>query len=92
MKSDRWPRLRPLLDRALELEGAARQIFVASLEGEDPGLRAELERLIAEHESLGPQTIPNAMDLAAPLVVDALHEDAARAPPTSSRKPIPLVV
>ena len=76
MKSDRWPRLRPLLDRALELDGDARRAYVASLDGEDADLRADLERLLAGHEALGGHTMPNAMQLAIPAVAERLHEDA----------------
>jgi len=76
MKSDRWPRLRPLLDRALELDADARRAYVLSLEGEDAELRSELERLLVEHESIAHRTMPNAMELAVPAVADRLHEDA----------------
>jgi len=76
MKPDSWPRLRPLLDRALELDGDARREYVEALEGEDADLRAEIERLLVEHESLSSQTQRNAMELAVPAVADRLHEDA----------------
>jgi len=76
MKSDRWPRLRPLLDRALELDADARRAYVLSLDGEDAELRDELERLLVEHESIASRTMPNAMELAVPAVADRLHEDA----------------
>jgi eukaryotic-like serine/threonine-protein kinase len=77
MHSDRWPLLRPLLDRALELDGDARRAYVASLDAADADLRAELERLLVAHEALGTKAMPNAMDLAVPAVADRLHEDAA---------------
>ena len=76
MKSDRWPRLRPLLDRALELDTDARLAFVRSLQGDEAELRPELERLLAEHASLARRTLPNAMELAVPAVAERLHEDA----------------
>ncbi len=75
MKSDRWPRLRPLLDHALELDADARRAYILSLEGEDADLRAELECLLVAHESIARRTMPNAMELAVPAVADRLHED-----------------
>ena len=75
MKMERWLRLRPLLDQALELHGEARQRFLAAL-GDDNELRCDLERLLADHEKLGPQTAPNAFDLATPVLAERLNEDA----------------
>ncbi len=77
MKPDQWSRLRPLLEHALELEGEARHAYISSLGDDNAELRTELSRLLAEHDRIGPQAMPNAMDLAAPAVVDQLHEDAA---------------
>jgi len=77
MKSDRWLRLRPLLDQALDLEGESRRRYLDSLQGAEAELRGDIERLLAERESLGPQTRPNAMDLAAPAVTNEVHDDAA---------------
>ena len=76
MKSDRWQRLRPLLDRALELDGEARHQYLDGLPGEEQDLRPDLERLLAEQGCLGRQTLPNAMELAAPAVAQHLQEDA----------------
>src|SRR6185312_10695696 len=76
MKLERWQRLRPLLDHALELDGPARPGFVAGLEGEDAELRDDLSELLAEHERVGSRTSPSALELAAPAVVDRLNEDA----------------
>jgi len=72
---ERWALLLPLLDRALDSEGDARRVYVDSLP--DAGLRAELIQLLAQHESMGPKSMPNAMDLATPLVEGALEEEAA---------------
>ena len=47
-----WQRLKSLLDRALELDADARAGYLASLEGDDASLRAELSRLLFEHERL----------------------------------------
>ena len=75
MKSERWTRLRPLLDRALELTGDERRAFVDALPAH-ADLRGELEKLLAEHEQLGPQTSPNAMDLAVPAGAYGAQEEA----------------
>ena len=77
MQTDHWQRLRPLLDRALELEGDARRRYLDSLRDIDHELRSNLARLLAEHEGLGTQTVPNAMDLAAPALAERAYEDAA---------------
>ena len=45
-----WPRLSPLLDTALELDGAARREFLVSLASESPALADALEELLAQHE------------------------------------------
>lgn len=42
----RWARLRPLLDHALDLDPKARDDFVHSLSGEDPDLAGDLLRLL----------------------------------------------
>lgn len=47
-----WPRLSPLLDRALDLEGAARDALVASVRADSPGLADVLAHLLAQHERL----------------------------------------
>jgi len=44
----RWERIVPLLDAALELEVPRRPAFLADVCGEDDALRAELEQMIAE--------------------------------------------
>jgi len=76
MKLERWQRLRPLLDHALELDRPARCVFVAQLDGADAELREDLSALLVEHERVGSRTMPNALQLAAPAVADRLHEDA----------------
>ncbi len=71
-----WKRLRQLLDRALEVDGDARRAFVDSLDGEDAALRDDLVRVLAQHETLGQQSMANAMDLAVPAVADSIKDDA----------------
>ncbi|HVT33634.1 MAG TPA: serine/threonine-protein kinase, partial [Rhodanobacteraceae bacterium] len=75
MSSDRWRRLRRLLDRALELDGEARSLYVLTLRPEDAELREELERLLAEHAALGDDKLTDAMGLAIPAVMDDLRDD-----------------
>ena len=45
-----WGRLSPLLDRALDLDPAARHDLVASLRSDEPSVADALERLLAEHD------------------------------------------
>jgi len=47
-----WPRLSPLLDRALDLEGGARRALTESVRAESPELADALERLLVQHERL----------------------------------------
>lgn len=47
---DRWRRLRPLLDQALDLDDAARVRFLQELPTAEDELRLDLERLIARHQ------------------------------------------
>ena len=76
MKTEHWPRLRVLLEEALELSGEARRRYLDGLGTEDGDLRDELERLLASHHKLGSHTAPNAMDLAASSVAPRLQEEA----------------
>ena len=46
---ERWKQLRPLLDRALDLEPAQRRAFIDEVSLESPDLREDLERLLARH-------------------------------------------
>jgi eukaryotic-like serine/threonine-protein kinase len=52
MDAERWRRLSPLLDRALDKEGEARVRWFAALRARDPALAAEIAGLVAEAESL----------------------------------------
>lgn len=47
---ERWRQLRPLLDRALDLDADARVAFVEEVSTGSPQLRADLERLLARHD------------------------------------------
>jgi serine/threonine-protein kinase len=76
LRAEHWPRLRALLDRAFDLEGDARREFVDSLTNEDESMRAELSRLLRAHEQLGPRSMSNAMEMAAPAMNDVLREEA----------------
>jgi serine/threonine-protein kinase len=75
MSSDRWRRLRRLLDRALELDGEARKLYVLTLRPEDAELRDDLERLLAEHAELGEDKLTDAMGRAIPAVMEELRDD-----------------
>jgi eukaryotic-like serine/threonine-protein kinase len=76
MKSDRWSRLRLLLDRALELSDQERHAWLEHLPEDARDLREDLDRLLAQYRALGPQTAPNAMDLAAPMAADDVRADS----------------
>ena len=76
MTAESWARLRSLLERALELEIEARNQYVDSLGPEDDALRAELNRLLAEHGRLGQRSIANAIELATPALSDVMREEA----------------
>ena len=52
MDAERWRRLSPLLDRALDQEGEARVRWFAALRARDPALAAEIAGLVAEAELL----------------------------------------
>lgn len=73
--SERWRRLSPLLDRALELDGNERAAWLERLRGEDADLAAELEALLTRQgriEAEGflerPLTPPPAASLAGMVV------------------------
>jgi serine/threonine-protein kinase len=52
LRGERWRRLSPLLDRALEQEGDERAAWLERLRAEDPGLASEVEALLARHSAL----------------------------------------
>jgi hypothetical protein len=56
IEADRWHRLRPLLDRAIEIEGDARLAYLDGLQGDDAELKGELEQLLARHEQVKDRT------------------------------------
>ena len=45
---DRWERLQPLLDRALDLSGEQRTTWLDSLRSADPSVADELDSLLSE--------------------------------------------
>jgi len=63
IQADRWRRLRPLLERAIDLEGSARQAYLDGLRGADEGFRLEITQLLAQHEELKERTPATAMAL-----------------------------
>ena len=48
LEKDRWERLQPLLDRALELSGAQRASWLDSLRTTEPDLADEIHSLLSE--------------------------------------------
>jgi len=66
--AERWQRLRPLLDRALDLEPDERGRFIAGLPADASDLREDLLRLIAEQEQTLPILNDGAAEFAAPLL------------------------
>jgi len=73
----RWIRLRPLLDRALELDGDARAAFLCELRDEDSALHDDVERMLSERNASGVTTARNAIELLAPLARDDVPKDDA---------------
>jgi serine/threonine-protein kinase len=55
VKDDRWRALEPLLDRALDLSEAERRAWLGAMRVEDPGIAADLERLLAFHDETSPE-------------------------------------
>lgn len=47
---ERWKRLRPLLDQALDLDGAARDAFLDEVAQREPELLPDLKRMLAHNE------------------------------------------
>ena len=50
--ADRWERVSPLLDQALELAETERAAWLAALREEQPATAADLQRLLDEHRAL----------------------------------------
>jgi hypothetical protein len=61
-----------LLDRALDMEGAARELWLAELATHDPAVAAELGVILAAHDRVAESTFledvitPEALDIAPP--------------------------
>jgi eukaryotic-like serine/threonine-protein kinase len=52
LSREHWQLVSPLLDRALEMAGEERSVWLASLRAQDPTLAAELETLLEERDAL----------------------------------------
>ena len=76
IQADRWRRLRPLLERAIDLEGSARRTYLDGLRGGDEEFRREIEQLLAQHEALKERTPETALVL----VTLALSRDERKHP------------
>src|SRR5712692_1889358 len=53
MTPERWERIKRLFDEALDLEPGSRAAFLDGSCQDDPGLRADVERLLAAHAIAG---------------------------------------
>ena len=56
ISNERWRELNPLLDKAMEMDGAERSCWLASLQSEDPNLAADLKMLLDEHAELSKES------------------------------------
>lgn len=71
MDAERWRAVRKLLDGALDREGVERVAFVEDIA--DPGLRADVVRLLGKHEITTPLDRP-VVDLVAPAMANDVRE------------------
>jgi tetratricopeptide (TPR) repeat protein len=76
---ERWKRLRPLLDRALDLDPAQRRAFIEEISLESPELREDLERLLARHAETTGLDAPAAQLVGERLAAGGTTLDAAPA-------------
>lgn len=77
MDPQRWRRLRPLLDQALDLPRADRARFVASLPANEVSLRDDLMALLEQQQRTDAALDGgNAAQLVAPAVAKELTQDA----------------
>ena len=81
---ERWRRLRPLLDHALDLDTQARAAFLRELSVEDAQLRIDLERLLARHEETAEIDRPAAA-IAGAVLAQPTHPDRKSAPHVGKR-------
>jgi eukaryotic-like serine/threonine-protein kinase len=80
---ERWQRISPVLDAALDLPAAARGAYLDGACGADAGLRREIEELLAAGEAGGSFLEASALTRAAPLLA-AVAMDAP--PPEGERR------
>lgn len=81
MAPERWRRIRPLLDRALDLDTDARAAFLREVSTESMDLRADLDRLLAHHLEDAALDQPAAAMVAPDLELTQVAVDAPRAAP-----------
>ncbi len=72
MTPERWKEIKGILDTALELEGAKRQVWLDSQCGQDLSLRGEVESFLEEEEEL------------ASFIVDPVFELHGNSPPEAT--------
>jgi TolB-like protein len=73
--SERWAAIVPLLDAALDLEPPERPAFLTERCEHEPGLRREVERLLAAVDSLGTFLEDSASVVASPLVARIVRQE-----------------
>jgi serine/threonine-protein kinase len=71
---DRWRRLQPILDRALELRGEERRAWLDAACAGEPAMRAELEQLL-DADALAGGILDTRPDAPLPLPVDESEHD-----------------
>jgi eukaryotic-like serine/threonine-protein kinase len=71
MSSERWERIKEILEQALPMSSERREAYLDSACGSDAQMRAEVESLIAHHEQAGSQFLgdaaPDVLQLTTPL-------------------------
>ena len=78
IRLERWPRLRALLEQALDLEPDARARYLDALSESDPDMHRDLGRMIDEHELLSAKSMPSAIALIAPEIAQSMQDDEDR--------------
>src|SRR5262249_24085120 len=70
MTSQRWRRVKQIVDAALDLQPCQREAYLSEACGDDISLRDQVERLISSHEEAGSFIESPAYEAAAELIVD----------------------
>jgi eukaryotic-like serine/threonine-protein kinase len=73
--SERWAAIAPVLDAALDLSPDRRPAFLSERCAADPGLRGDVERLLAAAEAVGTFLTESASVFASPLVARVARQE-----------------